>query len=274
MAHLRSYWSTTRLNGKPVEQGTFYLISEFDDMNPIATMGASVDEVLAKSEYARAATEAEVRKLRTEGNTRVATPSAAQPRKRMTDNEVFQATSDLTYPGKAGDAMVRLVEDVTGVNLRHQAITEFGARAEEWQAEHPEFYAHDGNIDLLTTYARRAVNGDWASVSKDLLTTTFMMLKQRGLLFEAPAPAVPVDETFPGGSPVQRVEYPRGGRLGTGTRSTNFRANQSMQPRTPKYTDDDIRKMTAAKKKELILSNDPDFAAACDRLYATANASA
>lgn len=278
MAHIRSYWSETRLNGKPVEPGTFYLISEYDDMNPIATMGGSVDEVLAKSEYARGAAEAEVRKLRAQGSNRPAAPGSAAPqqRRRMTADEVFQATNDLSLPGKAGDAMVALVEDATGVNLRAQAVKDYGQRAEEWQEEHPEFFAHDGNIDLLTTHARRAVNGDWASVTKELLTHTFQQLKQRGLLFEAPAAPATQEPptTFPGGSPVQRVEYPRGGRPGTGTRSTNFRAPQTMQPRTPKYSDKDIREMPASKKKELIQSNDPDFAAACDRMYATANASA
>lgn len=283
MAHLRSYWSTTRLNGKPVEPGTFYLISEYDDMNPIATMGGSVDEVLAKSEYARGAGEAEIRKLRAGSNngngTRtipVTTPPAARPR--MDANDVMQATSDLGNPAKSGEAITRLVEDATGINLRNLALQEFGRRAQEWQDEHPEFYPHPGNVSQVTTDAFRSANHDWAGVSKDMLTASFERLQQQGMLFDAPAapvpPVAPAAETFPGGSPVQRVEYPRGGRPGTGTRSTNFRATQTVQPRTPKYSDDDIRKMPASKKRELILSNDPDFAAACDRMYATASASA
>lgn len=279
MAHVKSYWSTTRLNGKPVEAGTFYLISEFDDMNPIATMGASVDEVLAKSEYARAATEAEVRKLRATGQSGRTTPvTPPSPRPRMDANEMMQAHTDLGNPGKAGEAITRLVEDATGINLRSLALEEFGRRAQEWQNEHPEFYAHPGNVNLVTTDAFRAAGHDWAGVSKEMLTASFDKLQTQGMLFDAPAaPALPVPpaaETFPGGSPVQRVEYPRGGRPGTGTRSTSFRATQTMQPRTPKYSDDDIRKMPASKKRELILSNDPDFTAACDRLYGVASASA
>jgi hypothetical protein len=284
MAHTRSYWSTTRLNGKPVDAGTFYLISEFDDMNPIATMGASVDEVLAKSEYARAATEVELRKLRAAGQngngtrTTPVTPPASRPR--MDANEVMQATSDLGNPAKAGEAVTRLVEDQTGINLRSLALEAFGRRAQEWQDEHPEFYPHPGNVNLVTTDAFRSSGHDWAGVSKEMLTASFEKLHAQGVLFDAPAALVPpatttpAAETFPGGSPVQRVEYPRGGKPGTGARSTSFRATQTIQPRTPKYSDDDIRNMPASKKKELILSNDPDYTAACDRMYANARASA
>jgi hypothetical protein len=189
----------------------------------------------------------------------------------MDANEVMQATSDLGNPGEAGEAVTRLVEDATGINLRGLALEAFSRRAQEWQDEHPDFYPHPGNVNLVTTDAFRSSGHDWAGVSKEMLTASFQKLQARGELFDAPAapvtPAAPAAETFPGGSPVQRVEYPRGGRPGTGTRSTSFRATQTVQPRTPKYSDEDIRKMPASKKRELILSNDPDFTAACDRLY-------
>jgi hypothetical protein len=194
----------------------------------------------------------------------------------MSANDVMQATSDLGNPARAGEAVTRLVEDATGVNLKQMAADAFGVRAKEWELEHPEFFAHEGNREMLAYHSVRAARGDIASVSKELLTQTFLNLQERGLLFERPAAAPatepPAPTSFPGGSPVQRVEYPRGGRPGTGTRSTNFRATQTTQPRTPKYTDDDIRKMPASKKRELIEANDPDFEAACERMYANASA--
>lgn len=274
-AKTRSYWSDTRPNGQPLEPGTLCWMTEIEGENPIATYGKSTDEVLSKVSYTLGHAQSEIAR-RASAPRAGATPAAATSaaRARMSANDVMQATSDLGNPAKAGDAITRLVEDATGVDLKGQAIQEFGRRAQEWQDEHPEFYPHDGNIDLLTTYARRAVNGDWASITKGLLTSTFESLQHRGLLFEAPAAPVTPVTTFPGGSPVQRVEYPRGGRPGTGTRSTNFRATQTAQPRTPKYSDDDIRKMPASEKKRLIETNDPDFAAACDRMYQAAHASA
>lgn len=272
-ASTRSYWSDKRPNGQPLEPGTVCWITEVEGENPIATYGRNTEEVMNKLSYTLGHTQAELARKANGGPRPVATVPA-QPRKRMDANEIFQATTDLNNPNRAGDALVALVEDATGVNLKGQAVKEFGDRAQEWQDEHPEFFAHDGNIDLLTTHARRAVNGDWASVSKELLTQTFLQLRQRGLLFEAPAAPAPPAAAFPGESPVQRVEYPRGGRPGTGTRSTNFRAPQTVQPRTSKYTDEDIRKMPASQQKALIESNDPDYATACDRMYATAKASA
>lgn len=277
-AKTRSGWSDTRPNGQPLEKGTVCWITEVEGENPIAFYGRTVEEVLDKLSYTLGHAQAEIAR-RANAPRPASVPSATPPaaRPRMNANDVMQATSDLGNPAKAADAITRLVEDATGVDLKGQAIRDFRQRAQEWQEEHPEFFAHDGNIDLLTTYARRAVNGDWASITKGLLTSTFEALQQRGLLFEAPeapAPLVPPVTTFPGGSPVQRVEYSRGGRPGTGTRSTNFRATQTTQPRTPKYSDDDIRKMPASKQKELIEKNDPDWKEATDRMYGVAHASA
>jgi hypothetical protein len=276
----RSYWSDKRPNGQPLEAGVLCWMTEIEGENPIPTYGRSVEEVLNKVSYTLGHSQAELARRGAAGygprSTGVAPPPPPVARQRMSANDVMQAFSEATTnPGKSGDAIVRLVQDATGVDLRMRAFEDFETRAKEWVEENPDFYDHPGNRDIVTRHAMRAVGGDAASVSKELLTTKFRELQQQGLLFERPAaPAPAVDQAFPGESPVQRVEYPRGGRPGTGPRSTSFRATQTMQPRTPKYSDDDIRKMPASEKKRLIETNDRDYAEACDRMYERAKASA
>jgi hypothetical protein len=267
----RSYWSDTRPNGAALEPGTLCWMTEIEGENPIPTYGRTVDEVLGKVSYTLGHAQAEIaRRASAGGGNGTRTPTALLPaaRTRMNANEVMQATSDLGNPAKAGDAVTRLVQDATGVDLKQMALEALETRCNEWMQANPDFYDHRGNRDLLMTHAMRAAGYDYASVSKETLSAQFHKLQQAGILFDAPAAPAAGSEAFPGGSPVQRVEYPRGGRPGTGTRSTSFRATQTTQPRTPKYSDDDIRKMPASKKRELIEKNDPDFAAACDRMYA------
>lgn len=278
------YWATERLNGKPLEPGTVCWVTEVDGQNPIATYGKDADEVIQKLSLNQAHYQAAMarRAAAAPAAPGTSTPAAPAPRKRMTNDEIFQATADAQNPAKAADAMVRLVSDATGIDLKNLPLIEFGKRAKEWQDEHPEFYGHPGNIKLLTNEAFRAANYDWANVSKESLTVAFHKLQALGDLFEEPIqlPSLePVEDppnnlhTFPGGSLVQRTEMPRGARFATGTRSTNFRASQERQPRTPKYSPEDIRRMPPSKHKELINSNDPDYAAAVE-LMARAQASA
>ena len=83
----------------------------------------------------------------------------------MNANEVMQATSDLGNPAKAGDAVVRLFEDATGISPRRMALERAANIAQEWENDHPEFYAHEGNRDLMMTHALRGVS-DASGVTK------------------------------------------------------------------------------------------------------------
>jgi hypothetical protein len=120
--------------------------------------------------------------------------------------------------------------------------------------------------------------GDMADVTAPMIDQAFQSLKAKGYLFEPPlngveAPA-PNVTPFPEETPVQRVETVRSGRNGTGTRSTNFRAPQSVQTKTLKYTREQIDRMPLAKAEALIKSGDKDFAEACEFYYPSAKATA
>ena len=269
------YWSETRPNGKPIEPGTVCWVTEMgEDVNPIYTYGKTVDEVLEKLSRTQAHTVAALARRAVAPPT-TETPAYAPPRKKMTSDEVMQATTDLQNPSKAGTAVARLVQDATGIDLHQMAIDEFAKRAMAWQAEHPDFYAHPGNKRLLTTQAQAMAGGDLTLVTKEVLTSAFNVLRQRGELYDAPAESElppnnntpPNSPTFPGVSPVQRTtERPRG-QFATGTRSNGFRASQATQPQTPKYTAEDIRTMPESKSRRLIETDDPDYKEACERYF-------
>lgn len=263
---MRTYWSNVRPNGKPVDPGTFCFITDLEDGSGlVATYGATEAEVLEK--VAQQNANAQLAMVR---RSAIAPPSAPQPaatpaRATMTADERMQATLDLQNPAKSGEALIRLVTDETGVDPRQAAVQSFARLCLEWQDEHQEFYPHPGNKMLLAQSAGRKVNGKVGIITREMLTQTFQELEARGLLFAEPAP--PQQQTppvLPGESQVQREERPRGTRYATGARSTSFRAPQTAQTRTLKYTEEDIRTMSEAKMRRLLETNDPDYAAACE----------
>jgi len=177
----------------------------------------------------------------------------------------MRATLDLQDPAKSGQAVLRLVADETGVDPRQQAINSFKALCVEWQNENPEFYPHPGNKQLLGETAGRKVGYKVGLITKEILTQTFEELEQRGVLSHDPAELQPTPPpALPGESQVKSLERPRGTRFATAARSTSFRAAQTPQTRTVKYTEEEIRRMSDSKVEDLIRSNDPDFAAACE----------
>ena len=266
---MKMEWVTTRPNGKPVEPGTFCRVLDMEDgTNPIAFYGKTEAEVNDKialtSMHARKA-------LERRGEAPASTPAkpiVVQPRTRMTANETAQATLDLANPAKVGEAVTRLVQDQTGVDLRKIAMDAFKARADKWVENHPEFYNCKPNRALLATRLGQIVNGDVSLITDDMMTQTFNEMIATGDLVEDPGgEAPPIVEPLPGENQAQRVETPRNGRNGTGTRSTNFRAPQVAQTRTLKYTREQIDRMSLAKSKALIQSGDKDYAEACEFYY-------
>lgn len=284
---MKGYWSETRANGQPLEQGTVCWVTEVEGQHPIFTYGKTVQEVLEKVTRTGATAQAELARR----TAHTATPPPA--RRRMTADETMQATTDLANPAKAAHAITRLVEDATGIDFAAQARKNFSTLAMEWQHDHPEFFSHPGNKRLLVTEAQTLAGGDLTAVTKEILTKAFDMLSARGELLYDPAGATPshTDDpasrgaegatpapsnltTFPGGNQVQRTtERPRGARYATGTRSTSFRGGGSAVPSsTPKYTAEAIRRMPESEMRRLIESNDPDYAAACEQLYGQTSA--
>lgn len=270
-------WVTVRPNGKPVEPGTFCRKLDMEDgTNPIYYYGKSEQEVNDKialnNMHAQRAL-ARRAEAPTNGTAPLPSPQIV-PRRRMTPDETMQATTDLQNPAKAGEAIARLHQDATGMDLRKMAMDAFKALAAEWTAEHPEFYDCKPNRTLLARELGIQVNGDVALITKEMMTQTFHRMIDAGDLFDLPDEATPNVKPFPEETPVQRVETTRSGRNGTGTRSTNFRAPQTVQTRTLKYTREEIDRMPLAKSRALIESGNKDYAEACEFYYPSAKASA
>lgn len=266
------YWTRTRPNGKPVDEGTVCWVTEIEGLNPIYTYGKSEQDVIDKLSLNQAHTQSALARQTTQ-TPPSDPPAPATSRQKMTPEEVMVATADLQNPAKAGHAAARLIQDATGIDLQQMALENFSKIAMDWQGEHPDFYAHPGNKRLLTEQARAMAGGDLTLINKDVLTRAFQTLRQRGELYDAP-PDLSSDPNnpnsppaFPGESPVQRTtERPRGS-FSTGARSTSFRAPQTSVPKTLKYTAEDIRTMPESKSRRLIETNDPDYAEACERFF-------
>jgi hypothetical protein len=272
---MKMEWVTTRPSGKPVEPGTFCRVLDMEDgTNPIYYYGKTEQEVNDKIALNNMHAQRALARRAEAPPQSTATPTPATPRKRMTADETMQATTDLQNPAKAAEAVTKLVQDATGMDLRQMAMDAFKARADEWVRETPDFYNCKPNRSLLATQLGRMVNGDVALISKEMMTQCFHQMLVAGDLVEDPGEAEPNVTTFPEENQVQRVETSRGGRNGTGTRSTNFRAPQSAQTRTLKYTREQIDRMSLAKTEALIRSGDKDYAEACEFYYPSAKASA
>jgi hypothetical protein len=145
---MKTYWSTTRANGEPVEPGTVCLVSDPEDgTHPIYTYGKDQEEVLHKvslnNMHAQAALQ---RRIQT-------APPAAAPRAEvpapMSAGEIMEAMAQRDNPATAGAATARLIADHTGVDLNRLAMNEFIRLATEWEQETPEFFSHPGNKTLL-----------------------------------------------------------------------------------------------------------------------------
>jgi hypothetical protein len=274
---MRTEWVTTRPNGNPVEPGTFCRVLDMEDgTNPIYYYGKTENEVNDKIALNNMHAQKALAR-RTEAppqNGTVTTSSPVTPRKRMTADETMQATTDLQNPAKAADAVTRLVQDATGMDLRQMAMDAFKTRADEWTRETPDFYNCKPNRSLLATRLGIMVNGDVALITKEMMTQAFHQMSEAGDLVEDPGEATPNVTTFPDENQVQRGETSRGGRAGTGTRSTSFRAPQSVQTRALKYTREQIDRMSMAKAKALIDNGDKDYAEACEFYYPAAKATA
>jgi hypothetical protein len=276
---MKMEWVTVRPNGKPVEPGTFCRVLDMEDgTNPIYYYGKTEQEVNDKIALNNMhAQQALARRAEAPTNgTAPALPSQVTPRRRMTADETMQATADLQNPAKAGEAVTRLVQDATGMDLRQMKLREMQEIAKEWERRNPDFYSHIGNKRLILQEAMRLAGGDMADITAPMLDQAFQNLKSTGYLFEAPVDeaVTPNVTPFPEETPVQRVETVRSGRNGTGTRSTNFRAPQNVQTRTLKYTREQIDRMPLAKTEALIRSGDKDYAEACEFYYPSAKASA
>lgn len=257
-----SYWTDKRANGTPIDAGTFARVIDLEDgTHPQYVYGATMDEVLSKIERNHANAQRALHDAR-KTPTAAATSAAILSPTRLSADDKMRYTLDLQNPAKAAAAMVKLIADETGVDPLTDAKRRYGELAVAWEHEHPEFYQHPGNRRILGNEAIRRAGGNPALVTREILTQCFNELLADGQLFEGQnesttQPATP--STFPAETQVQRTERPRQG-FTTGYRPRGGGGNPP--PRTLKYSEDQYWTMPASKRRELLMSRDPDFEAA------------
>lgn len=259
---MKTFWSDTRPSGQPVEPGTVCFITDLEDgSHPIATYGKTQEEVLQKLAAQNANAQMAMAERRPPPP-----PSAPAPARQLSADQVMLATQNLTNPAKAGEAVATLFEHQTGLNPQKLILQNFGAVADEWEKQHTEFFAHNGNRRLMAAEAARLAGG-LGQVTHEHLSQAFVQLRAHGDLFEAPAHDAnpsPSTTTFPDESQVQQAERPRP-RFATGARSTAFRPQAPA--RNLKYTEEEIRTMPLSKSRRLLETADKDYAEACEAYY-------
>jgi hypothetical protein len=263
---MQGYWSNTRPNGQPVENGTVcYVIDLEDGTHPIYTYGKDQEEVLHKLALQNG--HAQITLSRRAAVVPRSTENSPAPR-RISPDDIQRATADLDNPAKSGEAITTLLESATGLDVRQVVLQNFGLLGDQWEKEHPEFYSHPGNKRLLTQEALGMAGGNLGHVTREHLTRAYTYLQAQGYLLEDPGPPDNSLSTapppFPDESQVQRQERPRL-RFATGTRSNGFQ--RQTPTRTLKYSEEDIRRMPLSKSKALIASNDKDYAEACEAYF-------
>ena len=281
---MKGFWSDKRANGQPLEPGSVCWVTDLEDgTHPIYTYGKDQGEVLEKLARQNANAQLALAR-RAVGNpgggngtgSQPASAARAVPPRSISPDEVMQATADLSNPAKAGAAVATLIESATGLDPQAIARHHYATTAMEWEAQTPDFYSHPGNRQLVGDRAIRAAGGKPGLVTRDILQQAFQQLQQEGLLFERaeesfqPPSTTPTLTTFPGESPVQPTERPRGTRYSTGARSTSFSAPQTAQTRALKFTEEQIR--TMPERERLKVFDDPDYIAACEYYFSGARA--
>lgn len=261
-------------NGQPLDDGRLcYVIDLEDGSRPIKTYGKTVEEVLEK--VARTAAHAEVAVTtarRPQTPTPVSVAKPAQPARRpITADEQLIATADLSNAAKAPQAIVKLFEAETGLDVRQLQAQKFGDIAVEWRRNHPEFYDHPANVKLLTETAIREAGG-LNRVTYESLETAFQDLQAGGFLVrESEAQPITNNEPTPIApqpreTPAPSGARPRGGVFATTYRSARIGSGEgarSSQNRL-KYTREQIDNMSLEKMRRLIESGDRDYASAVE----------
>jgi len=266
---MKTFWSNTKANGQPLTDGRVcYVVDPEDGTNPQYIYGKDQEEVFEKLALNSVHAQRAIQQAR---SAPAATPSApgpvAVPRPRLTNDQIAQNTADLNNPAKAGKAIAALFQDATGIDPQKLALQDFAAMSMQWQTAHPEFYPSLGNKRLLVDQAKAHCGGELSRITPEILTQSFTELSQGGYLAEAPADFQQQTQTpsvHPNENSANGTERPRGAQFATGSRSNAFRAPQTVQTKTIKYTADEIRRMPESKSIALIESNDKDYAEACE----------
>jgi hypothetical protein len=257
-------WEENRTDGR-----LCLVIDAEDGTHPQRVYGKDKDEILEKvsrtvehaSRHIAALKAQPTASPRTNGTQ----PVTTAPRKPMTPDQQMQATSDLSNPAKAPQAVRSLLDEATNgefeqfqLERKRRAATEsFANIAAAWALKHPEFPSHPANKRMLAdSSALRA--GGLGNVTEDILQTVYLELLESGMLVED-NPSVQ-----PGENPAPRTVRER---EATSYRKNGLRATTPATTSTqPKYTRAQVDALSADKMLEKY-NTDPEFRRAVD-LYA------
>jgi hypothetical protein len=289
---MQAYWTTTKTDGTPITDGRLCRVVDPEDgSTPIRVYGKTEAEIFSKIERTMMTAQATLAQTRNgngnggaqPNNGRGAvTPPAANPAI-LTPDETMRLTADLQNPAKSADAAYRLAESERA--KRADAQESYLAICRQWSANHPEFYGHQFNRNLLITSALLSVGNDIARITLEVLDNTYRYLEGRGDLLTESDVALkePANETHqpstaqPGGTLEIVPARPRNGVVSASSHRSN-RLGAPQQPQwKPKYSLEEIQKLTTKETAALNQPGHPrhkEYVEACDYWYSGAQATA
>lgn len=265
-------------NGQPLNDGRFcYVIDPEDGTHPLRMYGATKEEALEKATKSLEHGQRLITQLRTQPRAAASSAPPAVPEQparntRLTPDEIMTAAADISNPAKAADAVTKLVQHATGVDLKAQAARDAEIRmanlAEQWQASHPEIEASTRAEKRLLLVTAIQIAGDIGKVTTASLDAAWSSMVQQGYFSGEPEdeaesfapvnPHAPTPTSASAGNGVPRTTVrPRGA---TTVRSSSLRATAPSAPRnTAKYTRAQVDAMDADTLAEK-LRTEPGFA--------------
>lgn len=273
------YWLN---DGQPLTDGRYcFVIDPEDGTQPTRSYGKSQQECLEKVAKVTEHSQRLISRLQAQLNTASATPTAApaiaeapKPRK-LSPDEQMTATADLGNPAKAGEAVVKLIEHHTGVDLRAQAQRESAARlakvSDTWSNTYQPDFSKQSTFTDKTFLINRAIQdaGGADNVTVESLEKTYTSLLAQGHFAgitadyeEGPGepsihdepPQVPPRESA---APRTPVRTPSGA---TTYKSSNLRGHTppAPKPTVEKYTRAQVDAMSSAEMMDKMQS-EPGF---------------
>ena len=295
---MQAYWTTTKTDGTPITDGRLCRVVDPEDgSTPIRVYGRTEAEIFSKIERTMMTAQATLARGREQGpgnreqngaqpnNGRgAAPPPSSQPNPAiLTPDETMRLTADLQNPAKSADAAYRLAESERA--KRTDAQESYLGICRQWRAQHPEFYGHQFNRNLLITSALLSVGNDLTRITLEVLDNTYRYLEGRGdLLTESDVtPKEPANDNHqpstaqPGGSLEVVPARPRNGVVSASSHRSN-RLGAPQQPQwKPKYSLEEISKLTTKETAALNQPGHPrhkEYVEACDYWYSGAQATA
>jgi hypothetical protein len=221
-------------------------------------------------------TQIRIAEMKTQNKAGAPKPATPAPIARLTPEETIQTVADLDDPAKAGDAMVRLVADVTGIDLKAEAEAKRKKDAADTEtarmqgvvaaflAANPDYYGTKRNGVLLRDRALAiALPG---LVEEQHFTQAYEELEEMGV-FEAPPP--PQQQTqgeaaTPTGEPsAQPAVTPR---AGTGLPPSSYRGANRASAGRPKMTIAEIEAIAGTEEYAARLRDEPGFSDMVNRV--------